>query len=251
MAPIAAFLAWDNRDAVRGMAPQPALAPALLGLPLAAAWFAAERLGVMEGRQLVALSFVELLFLVMLGRRLFLALSGPLLYLYFAVPFGAFVTPVLQSFTAWFIDAGLTVLGIPHFITDMVIEVTSGTFFVAEACAGLRFLIASVAFGVFFALLNYRSPGRRAAFIAVSIVVPIVANGVPRARHRGAGPGARQRAGGGGGPPDLWLGVLFVRDAAAGGQPGCRSARRPPGRRRHGRTRRHRHGRRRCSPPPC
>ncbi len=177
VAPIAAFLAWENRDAVRGMTPRPAFAPALLGLPLAAAWFAAERLGIMEGRQLVALSFVELLFLVVLGWRLFFALSGPLLYLYFAVPFGAFVTPALQSFTAWFIDAGLTLLGIPHFITDMVIEVTSGTFFVAEACAGLRFLIASVAFGVFFALLNYRSPGRRAAFIAVSIIVPIVANG--------------------------------------------------------------------------
>jgi len=48
---------------------------------------------------------------------------------------------------------------------------------VAEACAGLRFLIAAIAFGVFYALLNYRSPRRRAVFIAASIVVPIVANG--------------------------------------------------------------------------
>ena len=48
----------------------------------------------------------------------------------------------------------------------------------AEACAGLRFLIAAVAFGVFYALLNYRSPGRRLLFVAASVVVPVLANGV-------------------------------------------------------------------------
>ena len=132
----------------------------------------------MEGRQLVAMAFVELLFLAVLGVRLFRALGGPLLYLFFLVPFGAFVTPALQAFTARFIDVGLTVLGIPHFSHGTLIEIAAGTFYVAEACAGLRFLVAAVAFGVFYALLNYRSPGRRVAFIAASVVVPIVANGI-------------------------------------------------------------------------
>ena len=177
VAPIALYLAWDRRDEVRGMRPLPKPLLLLLGLPLPLAWFAAERLGIMEGRQLVALAFVELLFLCVLGRALFRAMLGPLLYLVFLVPFGAFVTPVLQTFTAHFIDAGLTVLGIAHFSNDMYIEISAGTFFVAEACAGLRFLIASIAFGVFYALLNYRSPGRRVVFIAASIVVPVVANG--------------------------------------------------------------------------
>ena len=177
VAPIAAYLIWDRRDSLRGLVPEPAPALALLGLPLPFAWLVAERLGIMEGRQLVAMGAVELLFLVVLGWRFFYALSGPLLYLVFLVPFGAFLTTPLQNFTAWFIDVGLTVLNIPHIMTDMTIEITSGAFYVAEACAGLRFLIASVAFGVFFALLNYRSPGRRAAFILASIVVPIIANG--------------------------------------------------------------------------
>ena len=47
----------------------------------------------------------------------------------------------------------------------------------AEACAGLRFLIASIAFGCLYALLMYRSPVRRGVFIVVSIIVPIIANG--------------------------------------------------------------------------
>ena len=176
--PIAAYLAWDRWDDVRGMRPRSEPWLLLLGLPLPFVWLAAERLGIMEGRQLVALAFVELLFLCVLGRALFRAMLGPLLYLVFLVPFGAFITPVLQTFTAHFIDAGLTVLGIAHFSSDMYIEISAGTFFVAEACAGLRFLIASIAFGVFYAVLNYRGTGRRTLFIGASIVVPVVANGV-------------------------------------------------------------------------
>jgi exosortase/archaeosortase family protein len=100
-----------------------------------------------------------------------------LLYLFFLVPFGLFLTPALQNFTASFIDIGLRILGIPHFSTDMTIEISAGSFYVAEACAGLRFLIASVAFGVFFGMLNYNSTGRRLGFIVASIIVPIIANG--------------------------------------------------------------------------
>ncbi len=177
IAPMAAYLAWDRRQTLRGMAPQPWPAAALLGVPIALGWMAADRLGIMEGRQLAAIAALEVLALAVLGRRLYRALAGPLLYLVFLVPFGAFLTPALQQFTARFVAVGLTMLGVPNLVTNMTIEIPEGTFYVAEACAGLRFLIAAVAFGVFFALLNYRSPGRRVAFIAASCIVPVVANG--------------------------------------------------------------------------
>lgn len=176
--PMALYLAWDRRASLVGVPLQPMPAAALLALPGAAAWFLAERMGIMEGRQLAAMGIVEVLFLAVLGWRLCWALAAPLLYLFFLVPFGAFLTGPLQHFTAEFIEIGLNVLGIPHIITDYLIEIPQGTFYVAEACAGLRFLIAAVAFGVFYAFLNYRSPGRRVAFIAASIVVPILANGI-------------------------------------------------------------------------
>jgi exosortase/archaeosortase family protein len=118
------------------------------------------------------------LFLAVLGWRLWRALSGPLLYLYFLVPFGDFLTPKLQDITTWFTRHGLELLGIPAYIDGYIIEIPEGTFFVAEACAGLRFLIASIAFGVLYALLMYRSPLRRIVFVAASIIVPIIANGI-------------------------------------------------------------------------
>jgi len=176
--PMALYLAWDRRGALAGLLPRPLPTLAPLALPIAAIWFLAERLGVMEGRQLAALAALELLFLTVLGWQLFRALRAPLLFLVFLVPFGAFVTPALQQFTAGFIIGGLNFLGIANYATDLTIEISAGVFYVAEACAGLRFLIAAVAFGVFYALLNYRSPGRRVLFVIASIIVPIVANGV-------------------------------------------------------------------------
>jgi exosortase A len=176
--PIAGFLAWDRRADIRGQSADAMPWAALLGVPVAFAWLVAERLGIMEGRQLAAVSFVELLFLAILGRQLWSAVAGPLLYLFFLVPFGEFLTPTLQDITTLFIAHGLRLLGIPAYIDGNIIEIPQGDFLVAEACAGLRFLIASVAFGCLYALLMFRSPLRRGAFILASIVVPIIANGL-------------------------------------------------------------------------
>ncbi len=175
--PIVGFLLWDRRGSLRGLTAEPIPRVALLALPLGVVWLIAERLGMMEGRQLVAMSMLQVLLLAMLGRRLWRAVSGPLLYLYFLVPFGDFLTPKLQDITTWFIRHGLDVLGIPAYIDGYVIDIPEGSFFVAQACAGLRFLIASIAFGVLYSLLMYRSPWRRVIFIVMSIIVPIIANG--------------------------------------------------------------------------
>ena len=145
---------------------------------LALAWLLAERLGIMEGRQLVAMSFVELLALAVLGWRLWWQLAGPLLYCTFWSRSAHFLTPKLQDITTVFVRHGLDLLHIPAYITGYTIEIPEGTFYIAEACAGLRFLIASIAFGVLYSLLMYRSPWRRVAFIAASVVVPIIANGM-------------------------------------------------------------------------
>jgi exosortase A len=175
--PIAAYLIWDRRSALVGLAARPAPWVALAGLPLAVAWLVTERLGIMEGRQLIALTFLEVLFLGVLGWKLWRAISGPLLYLYFLVPFGEFLTPKLQDITTVFVRHGLDILNIPAYIDGYVIEIAEGTFFIAQACAGLRFLIAAIAFGALYALLMYRSPVRRAVFILISIVIPVIANG--------------------------------------------------------------------------
>src|SRR5690606_35725986 len=53
-----------------------------------------------------------------------------------------------------------------------------GYFEVAEACAGLKFVIAMAAFGALVANVCFRSWRRRAAFVAAALVLPVLANGV-------------------------------------------------------------------------
>lgn len=176
--PIALYLIWERWGTLSGIPMRPMPAAALLCLPVGAVWLVAERLGIMEGRQFAAVGLAELLFLAVMGKRLWWALSGPLLYLYFLVPFGEFLTPRLQDITTFFVRHGLNVLGVPAYIDGYIIEIPQGTFYVAEACAGLRFLIASIAFGWLYALLMYRSPVRRGVFILASLTVPVFANGL-------------------------------------------------------------------------
>jgi len=175
--PIAVYLIWDRRSDLTGLVAQPFPRAALAGIPVMIVWLAAERLGIMEGRQLMVVTLLQFLFISVLGWRLWFAMSGPLLYLFFLVPFGEFLVPKLQDVTTVFIRHGLDLLRIPAYIDGYTIEIPEGNFYVAEACAGLRFLIASIAFGVLYALMMYRSPGRRALFIAISIIVPVIANG--------------------------------------------------------------------------
>ncbi len=176
--PIAVWLAFERRDRLRALSPQPFPAAALLMLPPTVLWLCAERLGVMEGRQLLLLFMLWVLVLACLGPSVFRAMAVPLGYLLFLVPFGAFLVPALQLFTARFIDAGLGALAIPHVVDQTTIEIPEGMFRVAEACAGLRFLIAAIAFGALYAVTIYRTPGRRLLFLLASVAVPVVANGV-------------------------------------------------------------------------
>ena len=175
--PIAGWLAYERRSQAASVRAAPALWPALLAVPLLALWLGADLLGIMEGRQFALIGFVEVAALAVLGPRLFWVLSPALLYLIFLVPFGAFLTGPLQDFTAGFVAHGLDLLGVPNRVTQFQIEIPEGSFYVAEACAGLRFLIASIAFGTLYAVTMFQDAWRRAAFIAISCIVPVVANG--------------------------------------------------------------------------
>ncbi|MGE3783389.1 MAG: exosortase A, partial [Alphaproteobacteria bacterium] len=175
--PLVGVLLWMRRDVLAQLRPEPSWWALALLPPASALWLAAALLDVHEAAQLSVVLLFEILLLAVLGWQVFRALLAPLLFLFFLVPFGAFLVPLLQTYTTAFTVFGLQLLGIPVFADGFIIQIPAGTFEVAEACAGLRFLIASIVFGCFFAVVVYRSPWRRAAFIALSIVLPIVANG--------------------------------------------------------------------------
>ena len=114
----------------------------------------------------------------LLGPRVALGLLFPLTYMGFLVPFGDELVPQLQTLTAALTIALVKLSGVPAVIDGVFIDTPAGLFEVAEACSGVKFLIAMVALGALVANVCFRSWKRRLLFMALCILAPILANGV-------------------------------------------------------------------------
>lgn len=102
----------------------------------------------------------------------------PLFFLIFLVPFGDEFNPVLQDITAVLTVDILRFIGVPVYREGLFLTTTIGHFEVAEACSGLRFLVASVVIGSLYAYLTYTSRVRQLVFVLTLIVASILANGL-------------------------------------------------------------------------
>jgi exosortase A len=174
--PISLWLIWRRRDNFALYPPQPWL-PALLPLALlGVAWLAARLGEVQVVSQYAFAAMLPVTALAMLGPRLAGSLAFPLLFVLFAVPFGdIFVGPLIQ-YTADFTVAAVRATGIPVLRSGTRFELPTGSWSVVEACSGVRYLISSITLGCLYAYLTFRTPLRRVLFIALAVVVPIVAN---------------------------------------------------------------------------
>jgi exosortase A len=176
--PISLWLIWRRRavfDAIPARPWAPALA--LLAI-LGAGWLLARMGEVQVVMQYAFVAMLPVVALAMLGRRLAGALAFPLLFLLLAVPFGeVFVNPLINltaDFTVWAVQA----TGIPVLRNGTRFDLPTGSWSVVEACSGVRYLISSFTLGCLYAYLTYRSTRKRLLFVLVSIVVPIIANGL-------------------------------------------------------------------------
>ena len=112
----------------------------------------------------------------LLGRTLAVRHRFALGFLLLMVPFGEGLVPLLQEVTARGIMIMTDLFGVLALRRGMEIVTPAGVFEVAEACAGLRFVIASGVMGVLCAHLFFTRPRQQALMIAACLVVPVLAN---------------------------------------------------------------------------
>lgn len=141
-------------------------------------WLMGTVSGLNLASQLGAVACLQAAVLTLLGPRVAAALLFPLAYMLFLVPFGDELVPALQMITARLTIALTHMSGVPAVVDGVFIDTPAGLFEVAEACSGVKFLVAMVALGALVAHVCFRSWRRRVLFMAASIVVPILANGV-------------------------------------------------------------------------
>lgn len=141
-------------------------------------WALGALAGVAQVTQIAAVAMLIAAVPLMLGERAALGLLFPLAYMGFLVPFGDEAIPMLQTVTAKITIALVHISGIKAQIDGVFIATPAGLFEVAEACSGVKFLVAMIAFGALAAHVCFVSWARRAGFMALCIVAPILANGV-------------------------------------------------------------------------
>jgi len=176
--PLAAWLAWRERSKLAGVVFQPSIWGALATISCALVWVVAKGSGILVIEQFAAVALIPSLVLAAGGWPLVRILWFPLLFLFFAVPFGRALVPPLMQITADFATVLLQWSGVPVFRSHMLISIPAGDFEVARACSGLNYLITSFVLGVLYAYLNFHGWRKRLICVAAFVVIPVVLNGL-------------------------------------------------------------------------
>ena len=156
--------------------------PWLPGLGLVAAalclWLTGRATGINLFAHAGAVGALQGAFVAVMGLRVSLFYALPLAFIAFVVPFGDEIIAPLQSITAAIAIELTHASGVPTVVDGIYIETPVGLFIVAEACSGVKFLIAMVTLAVLVCFTRFESWIRRAVFMLASIIIPVLANGV-------------------------------------------------------------------------
>jgi exosortase len=180
VAPLAIYFAWERRAALR----RTPIAPSWWGIvPLALGTMALAvgRLGVelMAMRTAFVLTLIGL-FLLLLGPKVFRVLKFPLCFLFLMIPLPQSLVNIiafpLQLIAADFAVNGLYLLGIPALREGNIIHMAETQLFVAEACSGLRSLMALGTLAIVFAYFFRKNSIERLLIVLSAIPVAILVN---------------------------------------------------------------------------
>ncbi len=191
LVPIIGWLVWQRRQELAALTPA-AWWPGLAWSALAATfWLIGDAFDINFARHLALAMMLQGAVLALCGPMVARGLAFPLLFSFFLVPFGDELIYPLQVLTA---DMSMVLLGwsgVPAHLSGLYISTPAGLFHVAEACSGVKFLIAMLALGALVANLCFESWRRRALLLTACVIVPIIANGIRAwgtiiiAHHRG------------------------------------------------------------------
>ncbi len=183
IAPLALYFAWERRRKLAHAPIEPSwsgLLPLLLGaLALAVGRLGVELMSMRTGFVLTLNGMV----LLLLGLPVYRILAFPLLFLFLMVPLPQSLVNVI-AFPLQLIAADLAVSTVQYFGLPVMREGNiihlPGDFrlFVAEACSGLRSLMALGTLGVVFAYFFRKSWTERVILVASTIPIAVLVNAV-------------------------------------------------------------------------
>lgn len=178
VAPASVWLIWLKKDTYKQLKPVPGYMGLIFLLGCGFLWLAASLSKVLVVEQFALVGILIGIVWVILGGLVTSSMQFPLLFLFLMVPFGEDFVPFLIDFTTNFLVKMLRLTGVTVYQEGNYLTLTTGQWSVVEACSGIRYLIASITLGLVYAYLNYSSYLKRAIFILISMLLPILANGL-------------------------------------------------------------------------
>lgn len=176
--PLVGWLIWQRHDEIIALVPSSYTPGLVLVFSGAILWMIGQVAGVALFRHAGLVFMIQSSVLALLGLQVTRGILFPLFYLIFLIPFGDELVPILQTITAKLCMVFLGWAGIPAHIEGVFISIPSGAFEVAEACSGVKFLVAMTAYAALAANVCFKSWPRRVAFMTMALIVSILANGV-------------------------------------------------------------------------
>jgi EpsI family protein len=147
-----------------------------------ALFFAGKIGGVIILQEFSIIVALPAIVLLVLGKRVALALAFPLAYLIFMLPAWDFPIGWLQfpfQLLSARIGGGLLPLfGVPAYQDGIIIAIPNLTIEVAKECSGVNFLISILAIGIPVAALYFDSWWKRSLLLLVSVLIAILGNGL-------------------------------------------------------------------------
>ncbi|MAG77495.1 MAG: hypothetical protein CL811_12120 [Colwelliaceae bacterium] len=177
--PVVLYLLHEKREALLHQVPYQTTSIFIVILLIGQVGFLlASLVGVSILTHFAAYGSLICLIAIVYGWQFLKFAAFPLFFLVFSIPMGEELVPTLQEVTADISMVLVRMADIPVYREGLYIYIPNGAFEVAEACSGIRFLIATIVMGVLYAYVFYAMLWKRLVFIGISILVPIIANGI-------------------------------------------------------------------------
>lgn len=178
IAPLAGYMMWLDRERLAMLRPRPSVWGLCFVTLWGFAWFLATMAQVQFGAQLALVGMIIAAVWATLGWGVVREVAYPLAFLFLAVPFGEAFFPILISMAGRLAVMMVTILGAPIAFDGHYLRLPGAEWRVAEACGGLRFILALLAVGAVFAYTTYRKAWKRAAFLVTCVALAVLTNGV-------------------------------------------------------------------------
>jgi exosortase len=170
------LVGWHHRESILAMTPEPGYA----GLPLAIValllWLAAFINDFNLGQHLAFVLVLQAIALSALGRDLFRQLLPIMLLLFFMIPCGDFVQPLLRDLTLKWMEWFALIGDLPHSINGFYINIGDYRYHILGACSGLAFFTLAGFLGYSYSLLLSLSLTRAFTLAALGATLGILAN---------------------------------------------------------------------------